>query len=215
MAPRSSATQLNATASTPGTFAYTPVAGTVLNAGSGQSLSVTFTPTDAANFTTATKTVSINVLKATPVITWANPADITYGTALSATQLNATASTPGTFVYTRLAGTVLNAGTGQTLSVTFTPTDAANFTTATKTVSINVLKATPTITWANPADIVYGTPLECTQLNATASTPGTFAYTPVAGTVLNAGAARRCPSPSRRPTRRTSPPRRRPSRSTC
>ena len=78
--------------------------------------------------------MSINVLKATPVITWATPADITYGTALSATQLNATANTPGTFVYTPVAGTVLNAGAGQTLSVTFTPTDAANFTTATKTV---------------------------------------------------------------------------------
>ena len=56
----------------PGTFVYTPAAGTVLNAGAAQTLSVTFTPTDAANYTTATKTVAINVLKATPVITWAN-----------------------------------------------------------------------------------------------------------------------------------------------
>ena len=211
-----SATQLNATASMPGTFAYTPMAGTVLNAGAAQTLSVTFTPTDAANFTTATKTVSINVLKATPVITWAKPADITYGTALGATQLNATASTPGTFVYTPLAGTVLSAGAGQTLSVTFTPTDAANFTTATKTVSINVLKATPVITWANPADIAYGTALSATQLNATASTPGTFVYTPVGRNRPERGVwRRRCRSPSRRPMRPTSPPRRRPSRSTC
>ena len=52
------------------------------------------------------------MLKATPTITWATPADITYGTALSATQLNATASVPGTFVYTPVAGTVLNAGVG-------------------------------------------------------------------------------------------------------
>src|SRR4029077_17963143 len=124
-----SATQLNATANTPGTFVYTPLAGTVLNAGPAQALSVTFTPTDAANFTTATKTVSITVLKATPVITWATPADITYGAALSATQLNATANTPGTFVYTPATGAVLNAGAGQTLSVTFTPTDATNYTT--------------------------------------------------------------------------------------
>src|SRR4029077_9657621 len=149
----------NATANTPGTFVYNPLAGTVLNAGAGQALSVTFTPTDAANYTTATKTVSINVLKATPVITWANPADITFGTALGATQLNATANTPGSFVYLPIAGTVLNAGAGQALSVTFTPTDAANFTTATKTASINVLKATPVITWANPASITYGTAL--------------------------------------------------------
>jgi hypothetical protein len=53
---------------------------------------------------------AINVLKATPVITWPTPADITYGTALSATQLNATTNVPGTFVYSPAAGTVLNAG---------------------------------------------------------------------------------------------------------
>src|SRR5207253_3641525 len=121
---------------------YTPAAGAVLDAGSAQTLSVSFTPTDATNYTTATKTVSITVLKATPVITWATPADITYGTALSTTQLNATASGPGTFVYTPAAGTVLDAGAAQ-LSVAFTPTDAANYTTATKTVGISVLKATP------------------------------------------------------------------------
>src|SRR6202008_637205 len=100
-----------------------------------------------------------NVLKATPVLTWAAPADIIYGTALSATQLDATASVAGTLVYTPASGAVLNAGAAQTLSVTFTPTDAANYTTATKTVSINVLKATPVITWATPSDIIYGTAL--------------------------------------------------------
>src|SRR5262249_29164695 len=183
-----SATQLNATANTPGTFVYAPAAGEVLTAGANRILSVTFTPTDAANFTTATKTVTINVLKATPIITGAPPADITSGTALSATQLNATANTPGTFAYTPVAGTVLNAGANQPLSVTFAPTDAANFTTATKTVSITVVTGTTIITWAKPADITYGTALGPTQLNATANTPGTFAYTPAAGAVLNAGA---------------------------
>src|SRR5207248_1713565 len=111
------------------------------------------------NYTTASKTVSINVLKATPTITWPTPADIVYGTALSATQLNASANVAGSFVYAPTLGGVLNAGTAQTLSVAFTPTDAANYTTASKAVSINVLKATPVLTWATPADIVYGTAL--------------------------------------------------------
>src|SRR5207248_7631084 len=115
-----------------GTFVYTPAAGDVLTAGAAQTLSVAFTPTDAANYTTATKTVSINVLKATPVITWPTPADIVYGTALSATQLNASSSVAGTFVYTPAAGAVLSAGAAQTLSVAFTPTDGANYTTASK-----------------------------------------------------------------------------------
>jgi hypothetical protein len=84
-------------------FVYSPIAGTVLNAGAGQTLSVTFTPTDAANYTGATATTTITVLKATPVITWSTPADIIYGTALSATQLNATANVPGSFVYAPVA----------------------------------------------------------------------------------------------------------------
>src|SRR5205814_450451 len=136
-----SGTQLNATASVPGTFVYTPAAGAVPNAGA-QTLSVTFTPTDAVNYAVVTQTVTLNVVKATPVVTWATPADIIYGTALGATQLNASSSVPGTFVYAPVAGVVLNAGAAQTLSVAFTPTDSANYTTASKTVSINVLKAT-------------------------------------------------------------------------
>ena len=76
--------------------------------------------------------------------------------------------------------------------MTFTPTDAANYTGATATTTITVLKATSTITWSTPADITYGTALSATQLNATANVPGSFVYAPVAGTVLNAGAARRC-----------------------
>ena len=54
----------------------------MLPAGAGQTLSVTFTPTDTANYATATANVLITVTKATPVITWPTPANITYGTAL-------------------------------------------------------------------------------------------------------------------------------------
>src|SRR4029450_6699924 len=163
------ATQLNATTTVPGTFVYTPNAGTVLSAGTARTLSTTFTPTDTANYNSANKSVTIDVAKATPVITWTNPADIVYGTALGATQLNATTTVPGTFVYTPPATTVLSAGAAQTLSTTFTPTDTANYTGASKSVAINVLKATPVITWANPAGITYGTALSATQLNATAT----------------------------------------------
>src|SRR6202022_4659986 len=124
--------------------------------------------------------------QATPTITWANPASIAYGTALSSTQLNATASVPGTLVYTPAAGSIPAAGT-DTLSVTFTPTDAANYSTVTTTVQFVVGRAAPTITWSSPASITYGTALSVTQLNATASVPGTLVYTPAAGSVPAAG----------------------------
>ncbi|MEK7684677.1 MAG: MBG domain-containing protein, partial [Verrucomicrobiota bacterium] len=180
-------TQLNATASVAGSFNYSPAAGTVLNAGSNQQLTVTFTPADTANYTSTTKTVTLNVAKAAPVVTWSNPADITYGTALSGTQLNATANVPGSFSYSPAAGTVLNAGNDQQLTVTFTPDDTANYITATKTVTLNVAKVAPVLTWANPADITYGTALSGAQLNATANVAGSLSYSPGAGTVLSAG----------------------------
>jgi len=59
--------------------------------------------------------------------------------------------------------------------------------------NINIGKQSVIITWANPADIVDGTALGGTQLNATAATslafpvPGTFVYTPSAGAVLSLG----------------------------
>ena len=91
----------------------------------------------------------------TPVLTWANPADITYGTALGATQLDATASVPGSFIYTPAAGTVLSAGANETLSVTFTPTDTTDYGPVTATAMINVNRAALLIT-ANSATRVYG-----------------------------------------------------------
>ena len=89
--------------------------------------------------TIAGQTVSI-FQRAFPVITWNNPADIIYGTALDGTQLNAMASTPGTFTYTPAAGTVLGKG-AHNLHVDFTPTDTVNFDPTSKDVSINVLSA--------------------------------------------------------------------------
>src|ERR1700728_2012968 len=180
-----SGTQLDATTSVAGTFVYTPAAGTVLAAGT-QTLSVTFTPTNTTDYNTVTATVSLTVNQTVSAITWAAPAAITYGTALSATQLDATASVAGTFAYTPAAGTVLAAGS-QTLSVTFTPTNATDYTTATAAVTLTVNDANPEITWAAPAAITYGTALSATQLDATASVAGTFVYTPATGTVLAAG----------------------------
>jgi Flp pilus assembly CpaE family ATPase len=180
-----SAAQLNATASVPGTFVYSPAAGHVLAAGT-HTLSVNFTPSDTAKYTPTQFSTELVVTKAMPTITWPKPASITYGTALSSTQLNATASVPGTFAYAFAAGDVLAAGT-QTLSVTFTPTDATKYATAQASVSLTVTKATPIVTWTKPGSISFGGILGPAQLNATASISGTFAYTPAAGQVLVAG----------------------------
>ena len=88
------------------------------------------------NYNAAEGDVEITITKATPALTWPTPAAVVAGTALSATQLNATADVPGTFVYSPPAGTVLTAS--QELSVSFSPNDAVNYNGATATVSITV-----------------------------------------------------------------------------
>jgi YVTN family beta-propeller protein len=132
----------------------------------------------------------------TPTITWNNPANITYGTALVAGQLNAQSSASGTFAYTEGSTpvdttTVLSAGT-HTLTATFTSTDPNYVSGGTVTATIIVKKATPILTWApNPlADISHGTQLNG-ELDATATDPttgktvdGTFVYTDEAGNVV-------------------------------
>lgn len=190
-----STAQLDATASVPGTFAYTPASGTLLKAGA-QTLTVQFTPTNTTLYTTAAASITLTVNKATPTITWPAPAAITFGTALSATQLDASASwivggasttVAGTFVYSPIAGTVPTAGT-QTLNATFTPTDTADYNSATHSVTLTVNKAAPTVTCTAPAAITYGMALSATQLGCKATVPGTFVYSPASGTVLTAGA---------------------------
>ncbi|MBV8856148.1 MAG: hypothetical protein JOZ02_04225 [Acidobacteria bacterium] len=135
-----------------------------------------------ANYSAAAVSGTMAVAKATPVITWNNPADIAQGTALSATQLNATANTSGTFAYTPAAGTVLNAGLNQTLSMSFTPADGADFNPASASVSINVYacpKAVGSSFTRTPSPVAPGTPstLSWSVPNATAVTIGGVAGT--------------------------------------
>jgi uncharacterized repeat protein (TIGR01451 family) len=91
--------------------------------------------------------------KSAPTITWNNPANITYGTALNGTQLDAIASVPGNFVYTPPAGTVLNVGQNQQLNTIFTPTDTINYTQAEATVYINVVPTAPALTLSKVANL--------------------------------------------------------------
>ena len=179
--------QLNAAANVPGAFVYTPPAGTLLRAGTGQTLRVVFTPVNLATYSAATQTVTINVLQASPTLTWLHPANLTYGTMLGSNQLNAASSLPGSFTYTPSAGTVLNVGVNQPLLATFTPADSTNYAAVTRTNFITVVQGIPLLVWSNPPAIESGTTLGSAQLNATSSVPGTYTYTPPAGTVLSPG----------------------------
>src|SRR5262249_39119778 len=138
------------------------------------------------DYAAATAQATFAISQAGLAITWASPAAIVYGTVLGAAQLDATANLPGTFTYSPAAGTMLSVGV-HTLSVTFTPADTTDYTTATASPTTTVPRAPRAVPWTPPGAIVYGRAVGAAQLDATANVPGSFAYNPAAGTVLGAG----------------------------
>ncbi len=190
----------------PGTFSYTGGDGAVLGTGLAQRKAVTFTPADTTDYTHASSTVIVNVAQTSPVTATVsvNPVNITFGTALSNTQLSGAATfpiggtattVPGTFSFTSAGGQALSAGPQQSEAVTFTPNDTANFATVSTTVDVNVARLTPTIS-VNPVSFTYGNTLQNAQLSGTAtaatgqgtvSVPGVFSYSSAAGSVPHAG----------------------------
>jgi hypothetical protein len=128
------------------------------------------------NYNSASKDITIIVEMATPVITWSNPANIPYGTALSDTQLDATADVAGSFKYTPDIGAVLNVGS-QTLHVDFTPTDTVNYNSASKDITIIVEKVSTTTTLSSSANpSVYGQPVTFTATVIPSTATGTVTF---------------------------------------
>jgi hypothetical protein len=141
--------------------------------------------TGAITATVSSPSFSTNIMATDPVvfqqqpgITWANPANIIYGTALSGTQLNATSPLAGSFSYTPPAGTVLDIGQ-HTLTATFTPTDAVDYTPATATVTLTVVPATPLVTVAaspNPAFLTYAVTFTASVSSSASAPTGTVVF---------------------------------------
>jgi Flp pilus assembly CpaE family ATPase len=178
-------TQLSASANVNGRFTYTPPLGKKLGAGQ-HALAAAFVPDDGANYQSVQAAVQLSVEKAAPAIEWPEPEPITYGEEIGEKQLQASSSVPGAFVYTPASGALLEAGVNR-LSAVFTPLDTANYVSTQASVNLTVNKAVPTLMWYNPNPIEWGTPLSPTQLNALASVPGSFVYTPAEDERLRAG----------------------------
>jgi hypothetical protein len=218
------AAQLDATASTkftpnvPGTFIYKPAAGTVFNTPGPQTLTVAFTPTDAADFLPSASRAQINVIaqpSKTAVISQPSPsifgqpitfsATVTANIAFAKVAINPAANPTGTVTFmngaTLLGTATLNANTAVLTGVTLPAgqfiIDAiysgdGNFSGSKGSIPQTVTQAPTNIAWnPNPATLVVGALLTAAQLDATASTkftpnvPGTFTYKPAAGTVFN------------------------------
>ncbi len=181
--------QLNATASVPGTFVYTPTNGTVLDTGTNV-LSVVFTPTDTNDYIASTNTVTLVAQPAPLTVTAANasrpfgqPNPVFTGTLTGVTNNDNITAT-----YSSSATGGSPAGTYPIIPALVDPGHRlTNYSVTLNNGTLTVLSVGSTVTWTNPLPIVYGTPLGTNQLNASASVPGTFVYNPTNGTVLNAG----------------------------
>ena len=186
--PCASSTLSGGSATPAGTFAFTTPAAAP-NVGTAAQ-GVTFTPTDATNYNSATGTASVTVTKANSnVTTWPTASSITYGQTLASSTLSGGSATPaGTFAFTT-PSTAPNTGTAAQ-SVTFTPTDTVNYNTAVSTVNVTVAKANSSVTtWPTASAITYGQTLASSTLSGGSATPaGTFAFTTPA-TAPNAGTA--------------------------
>src|SRR5262249_54040704 len=114
-----------------GSTATSTITTSTLTAGTHTILAV-FTP--GGSFQGSSGMLSQLINQATPTVTWPSPIDIVFGTALSATQLDAVATNAengenvdGKFSYDPGSGTVLSAGADQSLEVIFTPTDTTDY----------------------------------------------------------------------------------------
>ena len=192
-----SATQLNAVAGVPGSFSYSPPAGTVLNAGANQTLSVNFIPNDTVHYAPASASVNINVIPKTLTAT-ANSGSKIYNSANPAFSGTLTGVIAGdSITVSFLSSATLNTNAGVysasspeaiTAILSDPNTKLANYAVTLNKAPLTIYKATPTLSWATPADIVFGTSLSHAQLNATATVPGAFSYAPGLGSTLNVGA---------------------------
>ena len=176
--PAGNSTLSGGNASVPGSFAFAspadlPVLGTSQHV-------VVFTPSDSGNYTNASILVDILAVasRETPLIQSPPVAShISFGQSLANSTLSGGgASVPGSFAFAN-PQTTPPVGTSSH-AVVFTPTDSANYTTATTNSSVQVNKALPTIT-ISPVlgSMVYGQTLGSGTLgNGMASVPGTFAF---------------------------------------
>jgi hypothetical protein len=128
---------------------------TATSSSSVGSYPITCSGLTSSNYTFTYVAGSYSVMPATPTITSATPPTLTYGDALPSDPTGGdTASVPGTFSYSPVAGSVLAAGT-HTVHVTFTPTDTTDYTSVHYDISVVVNPAALNVT-AHDADRLYG-----------------------------------------------------------
>lgn len=145
-----------------------------------------FTAT-ATGIYSGSQTFSWSIGRRESPASWQAIAPITYNTALTSQQLNATSDIPGSFTYSPPVGTFLSAGDDQTLTAIFTPVDAVNYapTTLTNTISVNPADQAQMTLLASSESVPVGSKVEFTAVGG--SGRGDYVWSPPAGRFLTAG----------------------------
>ena len=193
------------------TFTGTVPAGLTLDGSSG---SISGTPTTVKTITTYTITATndagsatydfiLTVNQATQTISFTTPAAMTVGdssqalTYSSSSGLTVTLTSNTTSICTISSSSVAAVAAG-TCSITASQSGNSNYSAAssvTRTFTITAAtappsgdtKSDPDLSWSDPSNISSGTALSSSQLNASASVPGRYSYSPASGTVLPVG----------------------------
>ncbi len=174
-----------------------------VSAGGSYELQATIVATPSSASQDPAYGATSNVFQVSVVTLAWQPAPLTYGP-MPVRELNAVATidgqtSTGTFIYTFTnggatinVGQVYPVGTYGVLVAYAPPGFTGNPYLVQTAMQIN--PATPALSWPTPTPIYTATPLSATQLDATATgatgapLPGSFVYTPPAGTTLSAGA---------------------------
>lgn len=142
-----------------------------VNDSGSYTVKVTASDTDGLTAEETSDAVIVSIGKANPVTTWPTASPITYGDSLSESDLTGGNAVPGTFAWKD--GSVNPTSGSHSYTVTFTPTDKANYNSVEQSVTVQVNRATLTPSVGSVQDKVY---------DGEVDTTGTITLT---GAVLN------------------------------
>jgi outer membrane protein OmpA-like peptidoglycan-associated protein len=172
------------------------------NVGTGKTISIdalSISGTDSANYTLTQPTTSASITVKALTVSGITASNKVYN-ASTAAAINTNSSSlvgieAGDIVLIDNSGTTAvfsspNVGNNITVlisGVATTGTDASNYSITQPSRNANITEASASLSWSDPSDLVFGTSLSATQLNATAGVLGVFSYSPTAGTRLDVG----------------------------
>jgi hypothetical protein len=137
------------------------------------------------NYTRASSTATVTISKANATITVNGYTGVYDGIAHGGTGSATGAKGETLSALLNLGGTFIDVPGG---SVHWAFYGNDNYNNSSGDVAVIINKADQQISWANPAPIIFGTPLGSTQLNAVVTKgDGALTYTPSAGTILPVG----------------------------